>query len=195
MIALDDLDPKPKRATLTVKSRLLASGAVSWFMWIRRPRPERDELIPLKQFSKLSDRPAVEAIAATYRKALKKGLAEPREAPPSEALAVLSFIEAPECGGVYFALQGDRVKIGTAKNIRARLHGATTFAAYDVSLLAWMPGSRSTEMALHARFRELRVRGEWFHFKGELREFVVALRQQRPSVDAASADLRARGVL
>lgn len=71
-------EEKNRRATLSIKSRPLAGGSVSWFLWIRRPRPEKDELIPLKQFAKLSDRPAVEAIAKTYRKALAKGLSEPR---------------------------------------------------------------------------------------------------------------------
>jgi integrase len=71
--------PEPKkRATLTIKSRPLASGLVSWSLWIRRPRPEKDDLIPLKQFSKATDRPAVEAIAEPYRKAMRKGFSEPQ---------------------------------------------------------------------------------------------------------------------
>lgn len=63
---------------ITVKSRPLASGAVSWSLWIRPKPVDGKSLIPLPQFSKPTDRPAVEAIAATYRKALKKGLAEPQ---------------------------------------------------------------------------------------------------------------------
>jgi len=66
------------RATLTIKSRPKADGSVSWFLWIRRPRPERDELIPVAGFTKLTDRPAVEAFAKPYRKALRKGLSEPQ---------------------------------------------------------------------------------------------------------------------
>ena len=66
------------RATLTIKSRPLASGQVSWSLWIRRPRPESDELIPVPNLSKLSDRPAVEAFAKPFRDALAKGLSAPQ---------------------------------------------------------------------------------------------------------------------
>ncbi len=70
--------PEPKRATLSLKSRPRASGGVSWFLYIRRPRPERDELVPVPGLTKRSDRPAVEAFALPYRRALAKGLREPR---------------------------------------------------------------------------------------------------------------------
>ena len=63
---------------ITVKSRPLASGAVSWSLWIRPKPVDGKSLIALPQFSKPTDRPAVEALAETYRKALKKGLAEPQ---------------------------------------------------------------------------------------------------------------------
>lgn len=66
------------RATLSIKSRPKAGGSVSWFLWIRRPRPERDTLVPVPGFTKLSDRAAVEAFAKPYRAALRKGLSEPR---------------------------------------------------------------------------------------------------------------------
>ncbi len=66
------------RATLTIKSRPKADGSVSWFLWIRKPRPEKDVLIPVPGLSRLEDRPAVEAFAKPYRKALAKGLSEPQ---------------------------------------------------------------------------------------------------------------------
>ena len=66
-------------ASITIKSRPLVGGGVSWGIWIRRPRPEKDELIPLPEFTTLADRPAVEVRLALYRKALRKGLSEPLE--------------------------------------------------------------------------------------------------------------------
>lgn len=60
-------------ATLTIKSRPLAGGRVSWFLWIRRPRPAKDELIPVKQYQWPEDRPLVEKFAEPYRIALRKG--------------------------------------------------------------------------------------------------------------------------
>lgn len=63
------------RATLTIKSRPRADGTVRWFLWIRRPRPERDEFIDVDGISGTSekDRAAVEAFAKPYRDALKGG--------------------------------------------------------------------------------------------------------------------------
>src|SRR5262245_39945919 len=57
-------------ATLTIKSRPLADGKVSWFLYVRRPRPEQDELIPVPQYTSASDRVAVETFAALYREEL-----------------------------------------------------------------------------------------------------------------------------
>ncbi|MCW5831346.1 MAG: tyrosine-type recombinase/integrase [Labilithrix sp.] len=55
---------------LTIKSRPLTDGRVSWFLYVRRPRPERDELIPVKGHSRPEDRAAVEAYAKPFREAL-----------------------------------------------------------------------------------------------------------------------------
>jgi len=60
------------RATLTIKSRPLADGRVSWFLWIRRPRPAKDELIPVTHCHRAEDRAKVEEFAKPYRDALAK---------------------------------------------------------------------------------------------------------------------------
>lgn len=73
-----------KRASITVKSRPKADGSVSWFLWIRPTPPDGKSLIPVPNATKLSDRPIAEALAKTYRKALAKGLREPR---PEDASA------------------------------------------------------------------------------------------------------------
>lgn len=66
------------KASLTIIFRPKVKGGDEgyWYLYIRKPRPEKDETIPVKGLTKRSDRPAVEAFAAPYRKALKKGLAE-----------------------------------------------------------------------------------------------------------------------
>ena len=87
------------RATLTIKSRPLASGLVSWSLWIRRPRPESDELIPVPNLSKLSDRPAVEAFAKPFRDALAKGLSEPQPETCDEWYERFATYRAKEVGG------------------------------------------------------------------------------------------------
>ena len=66
------------RASLTIKSRPLSGGRVSWFLWIRRPRPQRDELIPVTRYSRPEDRQAVEEFAKPYRAALAAGTTGPK---------------------------------------------------------------------------------------------------------------------
>ena len=68
----------PSRATLTIKSRPRADGTVRWFLWIRRPRPERDEFVNVEGYTSLADRPAVEEFAKPYREALAQGLSKPK---------------------------------------------------------------------------------------------------------------------
>src|SRR5262245_54326949 len=59
--------------SLTIKHRPRADGSVRWFLWIRRPRPERDEFIDVEGYTSLEDRDAVEAFAKPYREALRGG--------------------------------------------------------------------------------------------------------------------------
>lgn len=69
-----------RRATLTIifPPKVKGGDEGYWYLYIRRPRPAEDEQIPAKQWHLRSDRPAVEAFAAPYRKALAKGLSEPQ---------------------------------------------------------------------------------------------------------------------
>lgn len=91
------METSNRRATLSIKSRPKADGSVSWFLWIRRPRPERDTLIPVTKYTKASDRPAVEAFAEPYRAALRKGLSEPRP---------------EDCNGFYDRYHKHQVELG-----------------------------------------------------------------------------------
>ena len=76
---------------------------------------------------------------------------------------------------VYFFRHGKYVKIGHTKykyHLEHRLSNLQTASPEFCELLGTMPGDRAQEAELHHRFRKLRVRGEWFDLKDELREFI-----------------------
>jgi len=85
----------------------------------------------------------------------------------------------PDDPGVYFVtLAGeitDRIKIGMASSVRARLLTAQTFAPHKLVLLAVVPGGRDQEDALHSRFYAERVQGEWFRFSPGLVDLLEEL--------------------
>ena len=71
---------------------------------------------------------------------------------------------------VYFVEREGFIKIGTTRNLRARLPSLAQgsckmpagVTAGPVTLLATTPGDRETESSYHDRFRRQRVAGEWF---------------------------------
>jgi hypothetical protein len=64
------------------------------------------------------------------------------------------------------------VKIGYSSNIRRRARG-DAFASHPVHLVAWVPGDKRIERALHQKFGELRVHGEWFRLETPLLDFIT----------------------
>lgn len=64
------------------------------------------------------------------------------------------------------------IKIGTADDPAARLRGLQTACPDDLELLGSIPGSESEERALHRKFAELRIRGEWFRAEQSLIGFI-----------------------
>lgn len=97
---------------------------------------------------------AREAAEAALDVHLRKAAAEQRCPPP-----LLSW---PILGGVYFVAAGQQVKIGVAKNIRARLAGLQTSSPVPLRLLAFAPGGLAEERAYHREFAAHRLLGEWF---------------------------------
>jgi hypothetical protein len=73
---------------------------------------------------------------------------------------------------IYFIVCGDYIKIGYSDNPEKRLVQMQTGSPIDMSLALKIEGTRATEQEMHSRFSRLRVRGEWFHFDEELRDFV-----------------------
>lgn len=75
---------------------------------------------------------------------------------------------------VYFITARDigRVKIGCAKNVRARLATLQTASSLELKLEATLSGYTEVERELHARFAQHKIRGEWFALVGEIDEFI-----------------------
>lgn len=55
------------------------------------------------------------------------------------------------------------VKIGTAIDVTKRFYALQCANSEKLILLGRVPGERSDEQKIHARFHSQRVRGEWFH--------------------------------
>lgn len=78
----------------------------------------------------------------------------------------------------YIGVKGDdHVKIGTTKNLTARLKSLSTARADGDRLvvLATEPGTYDLEQKRHAQFAGSRVHGEWFTLTPELQEHIDRL--------------------
>lgn len=79
-----------------------------------------------------------------------------------------------EVGFVYFlhSPEVQRVKIGFAAMPPRRIEGIRNASPVELEWLGVIPGSRDDEAALHARFKEFRVRREWFSADPALMAFI-----------------------
>lgn len=75
-------------------------------------------------------------------------------------------------GRVYFIQGGDLIKIGYAKSPQKRLDNLKTGCAFELTLLASMPGSVKLERHIHERFADLRHLREWFRVDPKLTRFI-----------------------
>lgn len=55
------------------------------------------------------------------------------------------------------------IKIGITANIKKRLFQLQTACPYDLKVLSTIPGWKDTELIIHEKFKNYRIRGEWFH--------------------------------
>jgi hypothetical protein len=78
----------------------------------------------------------------------------------------------PITGRVYFATDGQLIKIGYAKKPLKRLSTLQTGIAHRLHLLAAMHGSIQMERHIHDRFKAIRHRGEWFRAEPQLLRFI-----------------------
>ena len=72
-------------------------------------------------------------------------------------------------GKIYFARIENLIKIGYSTNVRQRMK------ALNGQVLATIPGTTSTEKAMHARFGSLWVRGEYFRPEQELMDYIDSI--------------------
>jgi hypothetical protein len=82
---------------------------------------------------------------------------------------------------VYYCAWADRpnaVKIGFTTNVLERMKAFLTGSPSDLWLLAVQPvNGFEEEYALHNRFEEYKIRGEWFHLKADLFSYIASLDQ------------------
>lgn len=79
----------------------------------------------------------------------------------------------PQREYIYFIADEDGyIKIGHASHPQSRLRSLQTASRQELQLLATTPGTMADEKALHAKFSDDHVRGEWFRPSCKLREYV-----------------------
>lgn len=80
-------------------------------------------------------------------------------------------------GSVYLLYDHERalLKIGfTTRGVARRQRLIEAASGADLTRVYCFPGTRADEAALHGRFGEYRVRGEWFRASGALLDWAVA---------------------
>ncbi|MFI5458973.1 MAG: GIY-YIG nuclease family protein [Isosphaerales bacterium] len=91
---------------------------------------------------------------------------------------------------IYFAqLTSGAIKIGTTKDVEARLSGLANHYGMELALLATMPGDRSVEAEIHERFTHLRIhaRKEQFRPGPDLMAFIGRPLLVDPNPDVVEA--------
>lgn len=104
----------------------------------------------------------------------KKKLATFKATGLKRRVGVIYFVRCESADGL--------IKIGFATNVEARVSDISLLCPYPLTILAITPGTISEEMRLHHRFRDSRVRGEWFRPSPELTKMIAALGPYAPPV-------------
>lgn len=78
----------------------------------------------------------------------------------------------PEVGFVYYLSDGDHIKIGFTVNLERRLKVYRTHSAKPPELLGFHAGTIFDEKRLHKKFKDYRVRAEWFYPGLELTNYI-----------------------
>ena len=97
---------------------------------------------------------------------------------------------APAGQFIYFVYSAGRIKIGFTRTADARHKQLTSTGPFPPVIVLLMHGTNGDEKALHVRFAEDRLHGEWFALSEGIREF---LRRRlcdigRASLEKAEAD-------
>ncbi|WP_297419602.1 GIY-YIG nuclease family protein [Clostridium sp.] len=75
-------------------------------------------------------------------------------------------------GYVYFILCENLVKIGTTKDIDKRIKQLSTGNGKEMKLIYYVFGGKGTEWGMHQRFQNDRVRGEWFNYSDDIKNWI-----------------------
>jgi hypothetical protein len=78
---------------------------------------------------------------------------------------------------VYFIRDGGKVKIGHSVKPSVRMAALETHSKLE--LLAACHGGRIREQALHKRFKEYRIKGEWFDLSPPIIKYIASLKRAK----------------
>ncbi|MGJ7042107.1 mRNA-degrading endonuclease YafQ of YafQ-DinJ toxin-antitoxin module [Shinella sp. BE166] len=87
---------------------------------------------------------------------------------------------------VYFISDGEHVKIGLSRQPRKRLSSLQTGHPKRLNIVGLMPGGAEDEFQLHGRFRDHRVKGEWFRDCSEIRDFIALAANDNSAIARAA---------
>lgn len=90
------------------------------------------------------------------------------------ATAARTPVMARPDGYVYFIADEDGyIKIGHARDVNSRLRSLQTASRQELRVVASTSGTASDEKALHAKFADAHVRGEWFRATADLMAYIT----------------------
>jgi DNA-binding phage protein len=75
---------------------------------------------------------------------------------------------------IYFIETQGLVKIGYSNDPRRRFHNLSIGCPTKCTLIGVIDGSMADEKNIHEKFKDSRVRGEWFTFTPEINAFIAA---------------------
>lgn len=91
---------------------------------------------------------------------------------------------------IYFVSDGEFIKIGIAKDVRARMHNLQTGNPKRLKLLKTIEcnsnlDARIQEETFHRKYRKYSACGEWFRMNDELCNYVGVINEARVGADLA----------
>jgi len=92
---------------------------------------------------------------------------------------------------IYFIQEGNygNVKIGhTDRDVYERIKEFETGNSSELKLIIQIYGDKNLEKELHYKFEKYRVKGEWFEYSSEIKEYIVNL--LKGNVDSAKQQLK-----
>ena len=89
---------------------------------------------------------------------------------------IMAGANAKGPGYIYFILSGEsHVKIGYSANMDLRLAALQGANPMELKLYRMVEGTMAKERELHAKFKHLRIRGEWFLWCEEIKQTIREL--------------------